>query len=277
MARIWSTLIASAKWAYHLPGRTIDAIGRAFNAITREIGKVLFFSGKVLIYSVATAVALSVAFALGTLLWSCYTERKERLERAREREERERYREDEIRAYHEQRQARIEEEQLANEGRAREAEARRQREAHNQKQRAEAERQRRENIQRRQDFLKKQLQAEDAKHYEKWRAYCDEAFKSAQPLATGFPEPHHWPCDHIECEKIPRALKACKHSLHRILSAPGDLEMVLKIEQKRWHPNGASGVRIRNLSGENGKANREKAEELSQVIQSLLDDVLQKS
>ncbi|KAK0301793.1 hypothetical protein LTR01_009156 [Friedmanniomyces endolithicus] len=118
-------------------------------------------------------------------------------------------------------------------------------------------------------------QVERARKYRIWRRECDGAFQPQTTSFTHFPEPPYWLCEKDECALQNRYLKACEHSLRRLFEAAGDnLRTTLADERTRWHPNGATGSMFYRLQEKPlGPEVKKKAEELSQILQKLIDEV----
>lgn len=118
---------------------------------------------------------------------------------------------------------------------------------------------------RRQEAAEKLRKAEDERKYALWQTACDTVF-SDPATANSVPQPPAWPCADPSC-RMPRPLRACKHSLERLFSSTGGLEEIRRARQK-WHPNNAIFAKLQNAGVQDAMV---YANEMAAVLNDMVD------
>lgn len=251
----WYSVVSYGQWFQHLPHRFAEAFRQAVSAAKNAITTTLLLIFKVMLGLYCFAILFAIAPYLYKWAGILFVEwRQARRDQAEARDCERAYRETQARA------AQAEEEMAA-------AERLRRLEAQADKARAER---MREQIKLAKDELAKQHRASDARRFKTWRLDSDVFFAQSE---LDFPEPPAWPCNEPQCLRS-RELRACKHSLRRLLGACGDLAKTVEVERNRWHPNSFKGARVHSLRDDaKGIKIKPKSLELSQVLQAILDEL----
>ncbi|KAK0822762.1 hypothetical protein LTR73_009059 [Friedmanniomyces endolithicus] len=107
-----------------------------------------------------------------------------------------------------------------------------------------------------------------------WLRYADWRMKVKEQRACEEQERAHL-LGHEEHERYARGQVERARNLRRLFEAAGDnLRTTLADERTRWHPNGATGSMFYRLQEKPlGPEVKKKAEELSQILQKLIDEV----